>query len=75
MFIRLFIGSVTYNPVNESAATCRMIMDSVDFEKMFNGELNSMQAFMGGKLKIKGDMSEALKLEKLMKSVQAKSKL
>lgn len=52
-----------------------MIMDSVDFEKMFNGELNSMQAFMGGKLKIKGDMSEALKLEKLMKSVQAKSKL
>lgn len=68
-------GSVTYNPVNESAATCRMIMDSVDFEKMFNGELNSMQAFMGGKLKIKGDMSEALKLEKLMKSVQAKSKL
>jgi len=68
-------GSVTKDAGDDVVASCTMIMDSGDFTKMFRGELNSMQAFMGGKLKIKGDMSQALKLEKLMKSVQNKSKL
>jgi len=66
-------GSVTKSPSDESAQ-CVIGMDSGDFTKMFRGELNSMQAFMSGKLKIKGDMSQALKLEKLTKSLQ-KSKL
>lgn len=60
---------------NDVEVDCRMIMDSGDMEKMFSGELNSMQAFMSGKLKIKGNVAQAMKLEKLMKSVQAKSKL
>ena len=51
-----------------------MAMDSDDFANMFRGELNSMQAFMSGRLKIKGDMAQALKLEKLTKTLQ-KSKL
>lgn len=68
-------GGVTKDPSEDAQASCTLIMDSEDFAKMFRGELNSMQAFMGGKLKIQGDMSQALKLEKLMKSVQAKSKL
>ena len=66
---------MTKDAGDDVVASCTMIMDSGDFMKMFKGELNSMQAFMGGKLKIKGDMSQALKLEKLMKSVQNKSKL
>lgn len=49
-----------------------LIMAPDDFVKMFQGKLNSMQAFMGGKLKIKGDMGGAMKLEKLMKKVQSK---
>lgn len=68
-------GGVTKDPSDNVEASCTMLMDSGDFEKMFSGELNSMQAFMSGKLKIQGDMSQALKLEKLMKSVQSKSKL
>ena len=72
MFI---IGSVTKDASDDLEASCTMIMDSADFTKMFAGQLNSMQAFMSGKLKIKGDMAQALKLEKLMKSVQTKSKL
>ena len=63
------------DPADDVEANCTMIMDSDDFTLLFAGKLNSMQAFMGGKLKIKGDMTQALKLEKLMKSVQAKSKL
>ncbi|XP_015747696.1 PREDICTED: hydroxysteroid dehydrogenase-like protein 2 [Acropora digitifera] len=53
-------------------AGCTMIMDSDDFVKMFKGELNPTQAFMGGRLKMKGDMMIAMKLEKLMKTMKSK---
>ncbi|KAM4710262.1 hydroxysteroid dehydrogenase-like protein 2 isoform 1-T2 [Discoglossus pictus] len=41
-------------------------MSSDDFVKMFAGKLKPTMAFMSGKMKIKGDLSMALKLEKLM---------
>jgi len=69
-------GGVSKDQPSAQAPTCTLVMDCNDFIKMFKGELNSMQAFMSGSLKIKGDMAQALKLEKLMKSVQQpKSKL
>ncbi len=34
-----------------------------DWEKMANGELDGMTAFMTGKLKIEGDMSNAMQLQ------------
>lgn len=43
-----------------------MTMDSSDFSKMFAGKLKPTMAFMSGKLRIKGDMTLAIKLEKLM---------
>ncbi|XP_026153807.1 hydroxysteroid dehydrogenase-like protein 2 [Mastacembelus armatus] len=43
-----------------------MTMDSNDFSKMFSGKLKPTMAFMSGKLRIKGDMTLAIKLEKLM---------
>ncbi|KAM6902014.1 hydroxysteroid dehydrogenase-like protein 2 [Lycodopsis pacificus] len=43
-----------------------MTMDSGDFSKMFAGKLKPTLAFMSGKLRIKGDMTLALRLEKLM---------
>ncbi|KAM9841218.1 hydroxysteroid dehydrogenase-like protein 2 [Aulostomus maculatus] len=43
-----------------------MTMDSNDFSKMFSGKLKPTLAFMSGKLRIKGDMTLAIKLEKLM---------
>jgi len=43
-----------------------------DFIKMFGGNLNPTAAFMSGRLKIKGDLSLAMKLEKLVKNLQAK---
>uniref|UniRef100_UPI0037E86553 hydroxysteroid dehydrogenase-like protein 2 n=1 Tax=Semicossyphus pulcher TaxID=241346 RepID=UPI0037E86553 len=43
-----------------------MTMDSNDFSKMFAGKLKPTMAFMSGKLRIKGDMTLAIKLEKLM---------
>ena len=35
------------------------------FEKIANGEQNATSAYMTGKLKIKGDMGAAMKLQKL----------
>lgn len=55
-------------------ANCTMTLSSDDFVKMFAGKLNPTSAFMSGKLKIKGELPLAMKLEKLMKQMQ-KSKL
>uniref|UniRef100_A0A7D9NLJ1 Hydroxysteroid dehydrogenase-like protein 2 n=1 Tax=Xenopus tropicalis TaxID=8364 RepID=A0A7D9NLJ1_XENTR len=49
-----------------------MSMDSGDFIKMFTGKMKPTMAFMSGKLKIKGDMGLALKLEKILGQMNAK---
>lgn len=41
-------------------------MDVDDLAKLVAGELNATSAFMAGKLKIKGDMSLAMKLQSLI---------
>ena len=41
--------------------------DSADFIKIFSGQMDGMQAFMQGKLKVTGDMSLAMKLMGLFK--------
>ena len=51
---------------------CTMILDSEDFVKMFQGRLNPLQAFMGGKMEVKGDKMLASKLEKLMGTIKSK---
>ena len=37
-----------------------------DFVKMMNGELSGQVAFMSGKLKFKGNMGQAMKLQGLL---------
>ncbi|XP_078532766.1 hydroxysteroid dehydrogenase-like protein 2 [Lissotriton helveticus] len=49
-----------------------MSLNGDDFVKMFSGKLKPTMAFMSGKLKIKGDMSLAIKLEKLMGQLSSK---
>lgn len=43
-----------------------IILSAEDFEKMMEGQLNATSAFMAGKLKVKGDMSLAMKLQALI---------
>ncbi len=40
---------------------------SADFKKIFTGQLDGMQAFMQGKLRLGGDVNLALKLTSLFK--------
>jgi putative sterol carrier protein len=41
--------------------------DSTDYVKIFTGELDGMQAFMQGKLKLAGDLNLAMKLMQMFK--------
>nr|XP_019801973.2 hydroxysteroid dehydrogenase-like protein 2 isoform X5 [Tursiops truncatus] len=49
-----------------------MSMSTDDFVKMFSGKLKPTIAFMSGRLKIKGNMALAIKLEKLMNQMNAR---
>jgi putative sterol carrier protein len=48
---------------NEADTTISMSEDN--FEQLVSGDLNPTTAYMTGKLKVKGDMSAAMKLQKL----------
>ncbi|HLR23429.1 MAG TPA: SCP2 sterol-binding domain-containing protein [Pseudogracilibacillus sp.] len=60
-------NSVTSEGAKDDA-DCTLKMSSDDFVKMTEGELNGTQAFMSGKLKIKGNMGLALKLQDILQS-------
>jgi putative sterol carrier protein len=49
------------------AANCTINVSAADWSAILAGELDAMQAFMGGKVKVDGDLSQAMKLPKLMK--------
>lgn len=49
----------------DKEAACTISMTTEDFQAMTTGDLNPMMAFMGGKIKIDGDMSVAMQLQSL----------
>ncbi len=59
-------------PPNKTDVTISVSGD--DFIKLFNGKLSPTSAYMMGKMKIKGDMSKAMALDKLLAKLK-KSKL
>lgn len=64
----LIDGSGDSNVVTteDADAACSIITDTDTFMKLKNGELNPMMAVMSGKVKIKGDMGLAMKLQSLI---------
>ncbi len=74
--MKFVIGDNTYyidgtgdeNVVSNSTADadCTISMSESNFQKLIKGNLNPMTAVMMGKIKIKGDMSLAMKLQSLM---------
>ena len=66
-------GSVnTGEPAEKPEVT--IIINSENLLKMFNRELQPATAFMTGKLTVKGDLSKALALEKIMKAAREAGK-
>jgi len=48
-------------------ATLTLTADSADYVKLITGELDGMQAFMQGKLKLGGDLNLAMKMMGMFK--------
>ena len=62
----VFVDGTQEPPVvsNEDRdADCTMIMSYSTYEKLMSGKLNPTMALMMGKVKIKGDMGVAMKLQ------------
>ena len=57
-------GEVTVTE-NGGDADCTISTSTETFLKIANGEQNPTAAYMSGKLKVKGDMGQAMKLQKL----------
>ncbi|ELU18275.1 hypothetical protein CAPTEDRAFT_166703 [Capitella teleta] len=64
-------GAAGKGPAPQGEANVNMILNAENFVKMFAGKLNPTTAFMSGKLKIKGDLGMAMKLEKIMKQTRS----
>ena len=72
-FLDLKNGAGSCGPGAASTAPdATLTMSTENFNKMFSGQLKPAQAFMSGKLKISGNMGQAMKLEKLMGKLQTR---
>ncbi|WP_026690961.1 SCP2 sterol-binding domain-containing protein [Alteribacter aurantiacus] len=58
--------SATYSESVEEESDITLIMKDKDFIKLSEGNLNPTMAYMSGKLKIKGDLGKAMKLQTLL---------
>ena len=58
-------GKVSVSENGGDDADCTISTSSETFLKIANGEQNPTAAYMSGKLKVKGDMGQAMKLQKL----------
>jgi putative sterol carrier protein len=55
--------------------TVSLSLSDEDFGKLVQGKANAQRLFMGGKLKVKGDVMKATKLDPILKKAQTKAKL
>lgn len=55
--------------------TVTLSLSDEDFGKLVAGKKNAQNLFMSGKLKVKGDVMKATKMEPILKKAQTKAKL
>ena len=53
--------------IPHSKPTMTLSADSADFVSIFTGELDGMQAYIQGKIKLDGDLNQAMKLTQMFK--------
>ncbi|MFD1426373.1 putative sterol carrier protein [Kroppenstedtia sanguinis] len=63
--VRLTEGSAEYRTGEEWTADCILTMKEANFTKLSAGDLDPTTAFITGKLKVKGNLSLAVRLQSL----------
>ena len=64
--VKVADGSAAMEEAAHDNPNITISMSADDFDAMLDGKLNATSAFMAGKLKVKGDMSLAMKLQGLL---------
>ncbi|MCM3765028.1 SCP2 sterol-binding domain-containing protein [Neobacillus niacini] len=68
-------GKAAVTEGSEHPADCTLVMSLASFHLFMLGKLNGTMAFMTGKLKMKGDIGKALKIESILKQYNVKDAL
>lgn len=63
--VKIDDGQVSVEEGQTESPTITVAAAAKDLKALIKGDLNPMAAFMQGKLKVKGDMSAAMQLQKL----------
>lgn len=63
-------GKVEWQQATPFTPTCILQLTDQSFLKLAEGKLNATMAFMSGKLKIQGDLTQALKLQSILENYQ-----
>ena len=58
---------ISVEPYEYNDRSCKVTMDTADFNKLADGKLDPIMAFTMGKLKVEGDVSKALEFSKLLR--------
>jgi len=60
-------GKISVDPQENADSSCTVTMDMEHFNKLLDGELDPVKAYMFRQLKVDGDMSKALEFSNLLK--------
>jgi len=66
-FLKIADGKAESGKAEVEQPNMTMLADSQDFVKIFTGKMDPTSAFMSGKLKIKGDMGLAMKMQAMFR--------
>jgi len=61
-------GQATLSEAGDQPATAEVSLSSTDFVSLAGGQTSGMALFMGGRIRVEGDLGTALKLESLLRS-------
>jgi putative sterol carrier protein len=66
--VKIADGSCTVEDGIAEGADATISMDGNDYVDMMTGKLNPMMAFMGGKVKVSGDLNTVMKFQTMFKT-------